>query len=408
MTIPDDSYATFSNYSTNVVQGNPVMSPGAGIDLLMPGVDVISTYMGGGYTDMSGTSMASPHAAGLAALYIAEHGRAGNADGVYAIRQALIDSGIPQDSVNGLEITDPRDGNAERIGWAGAQGPPNNPPVAYDQSVSTNEDTPVAITLMASDVDGDALTYSMGTPSHGTLSGTAPNLTYTPDADYNGSDSFTFTANDGAADSNMATVSITVTAVNDPPVADSQSVTTLEDAAVTITLTASDVDGDALTYSVGTPSHGTLSGIAPDLTYTPDAGYNGSDSFTFTANDGAADSNMATVSITVTQSNPQPSVTVDSITYYTSGGKNKNAHLRIIVSLSDNMDNPVSAGLVRIRLSNSTTGQSWNFQDTTGSDGSVLFRLNNCPSGLYTTTVTEVVADGLAWDGAFPANEFTK
>jgi hypothetical protein len=87
----------------------------------------------------------------------------------------------------------------------------NQPPVANDQSVSTNQDTPVPVTLTASDQDGNALTYSVVTgPQHGTLSGTAPNLTYTPAAGYSGPDSLTFKANDGTVDSNIATVSITV------------------------------------------------------------------------------------------------------------------------------------------------------------------------------------------------------
>jgi formylglycine-generating enzyme required for sulfatase activity len=91
----------------------------------------------------------------------------------------------------------------------------NIAPMADAQTVSVNEDSTLAITLTGSDVDGSSLTYAVGTPSHGTLTGTAPNLTYTPDLDYNGLDSFTFTVNDGAADSAAATVSITVTPVTD-------------------------------------------------------------------------------------------------------------------------------------------------------------------------------------------------
>ncbi|MFH1725630.1 MAG: Ig-like domain-containing protein [Elusimicrobiota bacterium] len=184
----------------------------------------------------------------------------------------------------------------------------NDPPVADDQAVTTPEDTPVAVTLTASDVETSALTYAIGSgPSHGSLSGAPPNVVYTPDPDYNGPDSFTFTANDGTADSNAATVAITVTPVNDAPTADDQAVTTPEDTAVAITLTASDIDGDPLTYAIGSgPSHGGLSGTPPSVTYTPDPDYNGPDSFTFTANDGTADSNAATVAITVTSVNDDP------------------------------------------------------------------------------------------------------
>jgi len=92
---------------------------------------------------------------------------------------------------------------------------PNSPPQADDQNVSTNEATPVDITLTASDPDGDPLIYSiLSGPSHGTLTGTPPNLTYTPAGGYIGPDSFTFKANDGNLDSNVAMVSITVNSVS--------------------------------------------------------------------------------------------------------------------------------------------------------------------------------------------------
>src|SRR5207244_6582288 len=132
---------------------------------------------------------------------------------------------------------------------------------------------------------------------HCSTDGTAPNLTYTPAANYNGPDSFTFKANDGELDSNVATVSITVNAVNDAPVASNQAVVTDEDTAKAITLGASDVEGSALTYAIGTgPTHGTLTGTAPALTYTPDASYNDPDSSTTKSNDGELDSNNATES----------------------------------------------------------------------------------------------------------------
>jgi len=174
-------------------------------------------------------------------------------------------------------------------------------PVADDRSVTTSEDTAAAITLTGSDADGDPVTFSVvADPTNGSLSGTAPDLTYTPAADFNGNDSFTYRASDGKADSPSATVSITVNAVNDAPLADNQAVTTDEDTAAAVTLTGSDVDSESLSFSVVTgPTHGTLSGTAPDLTYTPAADFNGADSFTFQAKDGALDSNLATVSIEV-------------------------------------------------------------------------------------------------------------
>jgi hypothetical protein len=184
----------------------------------------------------------------------------------------------------------------------------NNAPVANDQAVVANVNTALPITLTASDVDGTTLTYTVADgPTNGVLSGTAPNLTYTPNANYAGADSFTFRANDGTVDSNLATVSITVNPENEAPVADDQSVVTDEDIARAIVLTASDADGDALTYTVvDGPANGVLTGTPPDLTYTPNLDYAGADSFTFRANDGTADSNLATVSITVNPVNDAP------------------------------------------------------------------------------------------------------
>nr|AFI78505.1 serine proteinase precursor protein [uncultured bacterium ws156A7] len=192
----------------------------------------------------------------------------------------------------------------------------NDAPVADAQSVSTPEDTAKAITLTGSDVDGDALTYTVVTdPSSGSLSGTAPNLTYTPNGDFHSADSFTFKVNDGTIDSAVATVDITISPVNDAPGADSQSVSTSEDTAKPITLTASDIDGDGLLFAVATPpSHGSLSGSGASLTYTPDADYHGSDSFTFVANDGTVDSAEATVSITIASVNDAPVADAQSVT----------------------------------------------------------------------------------------------
>jgi subtilisin family serine protease len=119
----DDSFASFSNFSRSVWGSIPVNSPGMAIDLMCPGVNIYSTYKNGGYTTFSGTSMASPHAAGLAALHVAQFGRANDADGVYAIRQALMDGGVDQISAYGLATLNDPDEFHERLGWAGTTEP---------------------------------------------------------------------------------------------------------------------------------------------------------------------------------------------------------------------------------------------------------------------------------------------
>src|SRR5918996_4193454 len=164
---------------------------------------------------------------------------------------------------------------------------PNEPPVADDRSLTTPEDTPLAFELTGSDPEGGPLTYAVASqPAHGTLSGTAPSLTYTPAADFTGTDSFMFTVTDADGAVDTGTVTITVAPVNDPPVADDQSLTTPEDTPRALTLTGSDIDGDALTFTAAAPSHGTLSGSGASLVYTPAANFNGTDSFTFVVDDG--------------------------------------------------------------------------------------------------------------------------
>ncbi|MEO0453946.1 MAG: Ig-like domain-containing protein, partial [Verrucomicrobiota bacterium] len=186
--------------------------------------------------------------------------------------------------------------------------PINDAPVAENQDLSTDEDTELPLSLQASDIEGEALSYSVTTaPEFGVLSGSPPNLTYTPNANYFGPDSFTYQANDGELDSDTATISITVNPVNDEPVSEAISIETNEDEAVDITLIANDIDEDSLIYQIiSGPGSGSLSGTAPDLVYTPAANFNGTDTFTFQASDGLLSSESASVVITVVAENDPP------------------------------------------------------------------------------------------------------
>jgi hypothetical protein len=184
--------------------------------------------------------------------------------------------------------------------------PLNDPPVAHDSTVvSVEDDFSTPVLLSGTDVDGDPLTYTILTlPAHGTLTHpfvTVPHLwSYRPAPNYNGPDSFTFRVNDGVLFSFAATVSITVAPVNDPPVAAGQGYTTLEDVALPLTVFASDIDGDALTYDISVaPAHGTLSGSGPNYVYTPAANYNGPDQFVFSVTDAAGVVQTATNTLTI-------------------------------------------------------------------------------------------------------------
>jgi len=288
-------------------------------------------------------------------------------------------------------------------------------PEAFDQSLTTPEEVPLEITLEAADPEGDPLTYIIvDEPANGTLeyeAGELPVLTYVPDEDYYGMDSFTFKATDGVVDSNIATVSIEVTSVNYPPqatddyyeadentelvvpapgvlendtdddpldtliadlldepehglvvlnkdgsfsytpdedflgedsftynllglppeilgdyvdtamvyitvntkpIADDQNLETDEDTPLDITLTADFITPGPEVWTIVTqPEHGSLSGTAPDLVYTPDLDWYGTDSFTFQVNDGMYDSNIATITIEVIPVNDGPQAVDD-------------------------------------------------------------------------------------------------
>ena len=184
----------------------------------------------------------------------------------------------------------------------------NEPPVAVDDMVTGMEDTSIVadsgfLLLNDTDLDGDPLTAVLASPpGHGTVVLSADGgFTYQPARNFNGVDSFTYVANDGQADSAPATVTIIVQPVNDPPVCSAASATTDEDVAVAITLPASDVDGDLLTYwIVSPPAQGTVALAGNVATYQGNLNHNGTDSFSFQVSDPwGAMSEVCTVSITI-------------------------------------------------------------------------------------------------------------
>ncbi len=193
------------------------------------------------------------------------------------------------------------------VASAGGTPPANDPPVAADDSAATDEDMGVVIDVLAndSDPDGDSLKASIATgPAHGALIANPDGtFTYTPEADFNGVDSFTYSVSDGKGGSDTASVTVTVAPVNDAPVAADDQANTQEDTPVSIDVLANDTDadGDALTTALRTEAaHGAVA-ANPDgsYTYTPEAGFIGTDSFTYSLSDGKGGSDWATVSVTV-------------------------------------------------------------------------------------------------------------
>jgi len=194
--------------------------------------------------------------------------------------------------------------------------PTNSEPTANSQSVSLQEDATKNITLTATDPDNDTLNYTIVSPPvSGSLSGTAPNLTYQPNQNYYGSDSFSFKANDGQADSNIASVSITISPENDQPVFDpiENQFVVKENTTLTFSLTATDPDGDAITYTMlNAPDGATYNS---PFTWTPSSSDAGTYQITFTASDGLSEDSQ-TITIIVENDNQSPDISAlpDTIT----------------------------------------------------------------------------------------------
>ena len=200
-----------------------------------------------------------------------------------------------------VRVTDPAGASDTQSFLIDVMALPNTPPLAIDQSLTVAEDTTLNILLGGTDPENNPLTFMLiNQPANGQLSGTAPNLQYTPADNFTGSDTFQFIVNDGELDSASATISIEVLSVNDVPIAESQTLSTQENTTITITLNATDADNDPLTYAViSNPTNGTLSGTAPNLEYLPNPNFAGNDQFTFSASDTQSTSNEAIISISV-------------------------------------------------------------------------------------------------------------
>ncbi|WEX00469.1 retention module-containing protein [Pseudomonas nitroreducens] len=200
--------------------------------------------------------------------------------------------------------------------------PVNDAPTSANQNQSTAEDTPLTGKIVASDVDGDTLSYAVkagATPAHGsvTVNAATGDYTYTPAKDYNGPDSFTVRVSDGKGGFADSVVNVNVTPVNDAPTTADQSKTTAEDTALTGKIVATDVDGDTLSYAFQSQAaHGTvvLNTATGDYTYTPSKDYNGPDSFTVRVSDGKGGFVDSVVNVNVTPVNDAPTTADQSKT----------------------------------------------------------------------------------------------
>ena len=412
----DETRVGYSNY-------------GIALDIMAPGGDSSVDLNGDGYYDgvlqntfnpntknpsdfgywfFTGTSMATPHVSGVAALLIS----AGVASTPDQVREALQSTA----EHHGTDGWDPEYGHGivdayAALQWTPDDTPVNNSPVAEDDTYVVEEDliltvnAPAGVLNNDSDEETDPLTAELiSGVSNGFLAlNSNGSFTYEPNADFSGTDSFKYIANDEISDSNTATVSIIVNPVNDAPVADNQTVTTPVGTPAEIILTGSDVDGDVLTYIINSgPSNGTLSlsGNAPNITYTPNASYTGEDSFTFKVNDTKEDSNLATVSITVTEAELTMHIaSIDMDLSNRIAGRNTFTRAIAIVTIVNANDVPVSGATVFGHWSNATSDYDSDVTDTYGNVSIYSDEVKNAPSGTnFTFIVDDVIVNGLAWD----------
>jgi cytochrome oxidase Cu insertion factor (SCO1/SenC/PrrC family) len=235
----------------------------------------------------------------------------------------------------------------------------NRSPDAVNDCAVTNEDTAVTIAVLSNDIDpdGDAISLTNFTQAtngivtrntNGTATQTDDKLIYTPNANFFGTDSFTYSISDGKGGTDTATVSITVNPVNDPPDAVNDSAVTNEDTAVTIAVLSNDIDpdGDAIsliTFTQGSKgtvtlnNNGTATKTDDKLVYTPNTNFNGTDSFIYSISDGKGGTDTATVNITVNPINDPP----DAVNDYASTQQNTPITIAVLSNDTDPDGDPV-------------------------------------------------------------------
>src|SRR5438874_7068509 len=253
----------------------------------------------------------------------------------------------------------------DTLGGAKASGPVNvtvyatNAVVARNDAYVTAEDTPLNVAapgVLANDTNRNptpANAVLVSGAAHGTLNLNADgSFLYTPGTNYNGTDSFSYQAVSGSVTSAAATVQVVVTPVNDVPVAQAATITLNEDTQTSFNLTGSDADGDPLTFHILTqPLHGNLylngqSGNSMAVIYVPFPNYNGSDSFSFSVNDGAIDSTAATVSLLISPVSDAPFANNDEYSVAQNGSLNVSAALGVLANDYDGDGQPLTANLV--------------------------------------------------------------
>ena len=410
------------------------------VELAAPGYRVNSTVPDDSYAEYSGTSMASPHVAGTAALVIAANPSWSN-DQVRSQLQTtaddLGDAGLDPQYGYGLVDADeaaapsspPADTTAPTVTGVTPVHGAND--VAVDSSVAINFSEPV------NGVGGTTFMLSAGgvdIPSTVTVATDRLSATLDPGAGLANETLYAVTVTTGVIDdagnAMVADFTSGFTTASPPP-ADTTAPTvtgvTPVDGAIDVAVDSSvvinfsepvnGVDGTTFKLSAGgvdIPSTVTVTADRLSATLDPDAGLANATLHVVTVTTGVTDDagNAMVADFTsgfTTASLPDSPTTVSvaSVTYATEGGKFGDKHLSVTIALVDNLGNPVAGASVSIDLvnpPNTWTGTG----GITGAGGTVTYKLKNSPSGCYITTVTDVTAGGLTWDGLTPGNEKCK
>lgn len=399
-------------------------STGEEIELAAPGVSVLSAWNDGTsphnpqpiyfdgdwYKEGSGTSMASPHVAGTAALVLANgslidqngDGIVNNIDVRLWLRSTADDLGTAgKDSWYGYGLVDadeaaPFTGPVDASPSISITNPVNGSVASGTIMITANASDDNGIAQVDFYLDGALLGSDALSPYEWLWDSTGVS---------DGSHAITATAVDTALQSKSDSVSITVDNVNDPPVANAGSdQTAYAGATVSFDGSQSTDDRGIVSYAWDFGDGATASGVTVSHIYAATGTY----TVTLTVTDGGGLSASDTATVAV--NNPPAEATqaiVDSVGYSTKGGKNQNLHLRIVPLIVDDLGNPVEGASVSITL-NHDSGSSWSGTAVTDGSGKVDFKLNNAPSGCYTTTITDVSATNLTWDGTTPTNNFCK
>jgi len=198
----------------------------------------------------------------------------------------------------------------DECGVCGGDGNSCMAPIAVSQTIETDEDSSIEITLSGYDVNGNSIYFTIVTlPSNGILTGEIPNVTYIPNLNFNGEDSFEFMVSTSLYDSEPASVTMNILPVNDFPVVYDVQSTLIENESASINLQGFDIDGDELSFNIVTPSiNGSVEIIDGIAIYIPIENYFGIDSFTYTAYDGEYTSNISIVLITILGVNSLPEI----------------------------------------------------------------------------------------------------